>query len=428
MFHFLKQKQSLRFLLTMVLLTTAAVGAMVVSELANRVGNVELESHSAKLAVVLAVIIVAYVVIKLAQSASLQSEYSLQVTMPGLVFSLLILLVVVLSLSSGNNLLYLFLSILLATMFVSLVGSRLSLSRVRISVRYPDHIFAGEQAPFDVTITNRKRLLPAFSVGVAILEASAGASEEPRLSELCYVPIIPPGAEAVSRQVRVFAKRGVHPIRGIVLGTRFPLGFIEQRRLVDAEGEVVVYPTPATADRFELLVRQAQGKIESRMRGAGSDLHAIRQYQTSDHHHHIDWKATAKTSVLMVREFTRDDDWRVTVAFDAVVDPELAAEEGFPERFERAIAFTAGLLKRFIDEGADARLVCGGQDTGFAGGEQHLYKMLRLLAEAAPVTAPPAGETPSDDLPADESSRILITPRVGETGSAEVQAIGYDEV
>jgi uncharacterized protein (DUF58 family) len=348
--------------------------------------------------------------------------------MPGLVFSLLILLVVVLSLSSGNNLLYLFLSILLATMFVSLVGSRLSLSRVRISVRYPDHIFAGEQAPFDVTITNRKRLLPAFSVGVAILEAAAGTSEEPRLSELCYVPIIPPGAEAVSRQVRVFAKRGVYPIRGIVLGTRFPLGFIEQRRLVDAEGEVVVYPRHATADRFELLVRQAQGKIESRMRGAGSDLHAIRQYQTSDHHHHIDWKATAKTSVLMVREFTRDDDWRVTVAFDAVVGPELAAEEGFPERFERAIAFTAGLLKRFIDEGADARLVCGGQDTGFAGGEQHLYKMLRLLAEAAPVTGPPAGEASSDDLPADESSRILITPRVGESGSAEVQAIGYDEV
>ena len=76
-------------------------------------------------------------VAKLAQSASLHSEYSLQVTNPGLVFSALILLVAILSLSSGNNLLYLFLSILLATMFVSLIGSRLSLSRVDVMVIVP---------------------------------------------------------------------------------------------------------------------------------------------------------------------------------------------------------------------------------------------------------------------------------------------------
>ncbi|MFN0087993.1 MAG: DUF58 domain-containing protein [Blastocatellia bacterium] len=417
-------------MLTMALLTMAAVCAMVVSELANRDGSTEVGALSAKLAIALAVIIALYIVVKLAQSATLHSDYSLQVTTPGLVFSALILLVAILSLSSGNNLLYLFLSVLLATMFVSLLGSRLSLSRVRISARYPEQLFAGEQAPFDITLMNRKRALPAFSIGVAILEAGGKAAVEPRLTELCYVPLIPAGTEAVSRQVRIYPKRGVYHIRGMVLGTRFPLGFIEQRRLVETEGEIVVYPAPASAGRFEALVRQAQGRMESRMKGAGSDLHAIRRYQTSDHHHHIDWKATAKTSNLMVREFTREDDWRVTVVFDAAVSEERAAEEGFPDLFERAVAFAAGLLKRFIEEGAEVRLICGPEDTGFGDGAQHLHQMLRLLAEAEPVSAPPAdaADASGGDQPAEDACRILITPHSRENASPNVRTIGFDEV
>jgi uncharacterized protein (DUF58 family) len=224
-----------------------------------------------------------------------------------------------------------------------------------------------------------------------------------------------------------------------VLGTRFPLGFIEQRRQVEVEGEVVVYPVPAEVDRAESLIRQSQGRIESRVKGAGSDLYAIRQYQASDHHHHIDWKATAKTAALMVREFTRDDDWRVTVVFDATVDPAMAGQEAFLARFERGVETAAGLLKRLSDEGAELRLMAGGVDTGYGEGQPHLYRMLRVLAEvrpdcgAASAAAVPTEEALAPNAPdavdaADEDAcRIVVTSRPEAASFPGASIIGFDE-
>ncbi len=425
MLGWIRQKQSYRFVLVMGLLVAAAGCAIVVSEMASRAGNWWLGALAARVAIGLAVSIVFGVGLKLARSASLHSEYSLQVTNPGLVFSALILLVAILSLSSGNNLLYLFLSVLLATMFVSLVGARLSLSRLRVEPRFPERVFVGEPVSFEIAVTNGKRLLPAFSVGIATVEPGEAGAEEPRVSELCYLPVIPAKTEAIARPVRVYAKRGIYPMRGVMLATRFPLGFIEQRRMVEAEGELVVYPAPGGADRLEVMLRQAQGRIEGRGKGMGSDLHAIRQYQPSDHHHHIDWKATAKTGGLMVREFTRDDDWRVTVIFDPVVDAAHLAEDEFAERFERAIAVAAGLLKRLIEAGAEVRLVCGDADSGYGEGPSQLHVVLRQLAETWPVAEAPEGVA---SLPEDatESSRILFSSRA--RAAADLQAIGFDEV
>src|SRR5262249_20200792 len=100
MFSLFRQKQSVRFLSIIASLTLAAIIAAIVAEGADRNGNYELGSISAKISVGLAVIIVIYVITKLAQSLSLQSDISLQITNSGLVFSALILLVAILSLSS----------------------------------------------------------------------------------------------------------------------------------------------------------------------------------------------------------------------------------------------------------------------------------------------------------------------------------------
>src|SRR5262249_58047612 len=67
------------------------------------------------------------------------------------------------------------------------------------------------------------------------------------------------------------------------------------------------------------------GRIQSRARGSGDDLYAIRRYQTSDHQRNIDWKATAKAQEMMVREHSREDEWRLSIVFDTATPPELAA-------------------------------------------------------------------------------------------------------
>ncbi|MGH9840901.1 MAG: DUF58 domain-containing protein [Blastocatellia bacterium] len=425
----LRHKQSVRSLLVLGLLTALAAVSVFVANVADRNGNPDLGSISAKMAVGLTVVIVLYVVSKLAQSISIYSDISLNFTNSGLVFGALILLVAILALSSGNNLLYLVLSVLAATLFVSFIGSRLSLSRVRIGVRYPDHIFAGEPVPFDVTVANQKRLLPAFSIGVAASEqqgeAHSADAENALLAHLAYLPIVPARTEARSRIERRFARRGVYPIRGFVVGTRFPLGFVEQRRFVESASEIVVYPAPLALDELAPLIRQTQGRIESRLKGSGSDLYAIRPYLASDHHHHIDWKATAKTASLMVREFTRDDDLRVTIAFETCVPAELAGHESFDARFERAVAAAAGLCRFFIEQGGEVRLLAGADDSGYGAGRQHLFTMLRRLAAVAPVANLP--EERHQEPWRDNQFRIVITPSHRDSVSPGTHVISYEE-
>ena len=171
---FLPRKKSFRFVFFSALLTAAAIGVALISVIAGQIGESEFASLGSKVALGLALVIVLYVAPRLAQNINFNSGFSVHIPNAGLLFFALILLVTILSLSSGNNLLYLVLSALLATMFVSWAPSRLNLSRVGASVRFPNHIFAGESATFDLTVTNRRRLLPAFSLTVAMSEGAAG--------------------------------------------------------------------------------------------------------------------------------------------------------------------------------------------------------------------------------------------------------------
>jgi len=58
------------------------------------------------------------------------------------------------------------------------------------------------------------------------------------------------------------------------------------------------------------------GELETNQRGRGSDLYRIRDYEPEDSARHVDWKATAKSGELKVREYTREDERRVCIVFD----------------------------------------------------------------------------------------------------------------
>ncbi|HMV85613.1 MAG TPA: DUF58 domain-containing protein [Blastocatellia bacterium] len=404
MFTFLRRKKSLRFVLISALLTGAAMGAGLIAAVASQIGEYDVAALSSKVALGLAILIVLYVAPQLARSVQWRSEYAVQLPNAGLIFLAVILMVTIISLSSGNNLLYLVLAVLLATMIVSMAAARLNLKRLKPSVHYPDHIFAGEAVPFEITLANERRWLPVFSMTVDLVEerpAIRNGKDGVRTTEqkafaLGYFPIVPARVHARMRIERSFSERGVYPVIGFVVSTGFPFGFVEQRRLVEWRGEIVVYPQPKPLGEFEPLPPFLQGRFESRAKGSGSDLYAIRQYFSSDHHHHIDWKATAKTSRLMVREFTRDDEWRVSIIFDARVNDSSAADADIPQKFERAITFAASLVTYFIEVGAEVRLRTADEDSGFGTSQAHHFAMLRTLAQLAPKVSD------SEDAPVGE--------------------------
>jgi uncharacterized protein (DUF58 family) len=55
------------------------------------------------------------------------------------------------------------------------------------------------------------------------------------------------------------------------------------------------------------------------------------------------------------------------------------------ERFERGVVQAASLLKHFIDERAEVRLVLGEEVGPFGSGTEQLYRCLRRLALVTPL-------------------------------------------
>ena len=58
------------------------------------------------------------------------------------------------------------------------------------------------------------------------------------------------------------------------------------------------------------------GEFETFARGRGDDLYLIREYMPEDSARHVDWKATAKSGSLKVREFSREDERKLRLVFD----------------------------------------------------------------------------------------------------------------
>ena len=314
-----------------------------------------------------------------------------EVTAGGAIFVGVVILVAFGAWATGNNLVFLVLSMLASTLFVSWAAARASLRDLTASARFPDHIFAGEPAEVIVTLRNAKRLLPSFSVvvetrGPVPLRLAGKARRGPLFIKrtLAYFTYVPHGAAAEQRVDQLFRKRGRMRISGFELSTRFPFGlFGHRRRLRTRDVEIVVYPRPEPiGDELHLLPLYA-GHLQSFRRGTSQDLFSLRDYQPQDDLRHIDWKATARAQRLTVREFTAEDERRITIILDTQT-PENIDEENFRIRFERGVVLAASLVKHFIDERAEVRIILGAERGGFGVGREHLYRALRRLALVQP--------------------------------------------
>ncbi len=135
-------------------------------------------------------------------------------------------------------------------------------------------------------------------------------------------------------------------------------------------------------DELHLLPTYA-GRMASSRRGVGQDLFSLRDYQPQDDLRHIDWKATARSRNLTVREFTAEDERRITIVLDTR-DLSDAERRKFLPRFEAGVVQAASLLKHFVDERAEVRLMLGDDLGRYGSGLKHLYDCLRRLALVSP--------------------------------------------
>ena len=381
------------------LLVVSGLAAALVTVLARRADAAGLAGAAAILSLLIALLLTIFIVPPLARSARIEVanlDFPIEPTSGGGVFLVIIIVVGFAAWNTGNNLLFLVFSLLCSTLFVGWIAARTSLRDLTVSARFPDHIFAAEPAPVIVTLRNTKRVLPSFSILVEARgpgdEVNQKAKRRPRYIKrlLAYFSYVPHKAAAEQRVEQLFPKRGHVLIDGFELSTRFPFGFFRRRRRLRARNvDIIVYPKPEViSDELHLLPMYA-GRMPSLRRGAGHDLFSLRDYQPQDDLRHIDWKATARSRRLTVREFTSEDERRITIVLDTHL-PRIENVD-LSERFERGVVQAASLIRHFIDERAEVRLVLGDEVGPFGSGVDHLYRCLRRLAlvtpfdDAAPV-------------------------------------------
>jgi len=341
-----------------------------------------------------------------------QVDYRL--TREGFIYLGVVVVLVVAAVNTGNNLLFLVLACLLAGILVSGALSRMVLAGVELKVELPEHIFAGRPLSARIELANEKLRLPSFSLRVSSA-AKAGPETANILTEPVYFPYIPHGDAAVQRLELRFPRRGAYRHEELGLSTRFPFGFLEKTRRIHWHQEIVVYPrVEPTSPYFELLPRLS-GEITGFYRGRGHELHGIRDYNESDSARFVDWKTTAKTGALKVREFAREDERRVMIVLDPFhpvsATPASADETAYLEHFESAVTLAACLMWHFSETASVAQFRCARGGTSLAPANEIIYDAFRELAL---VSAEPPGEGVAllDTLAADSDIfKVILTAR-----------------
>ena len=287
---------------------------------------------------------------------------------------------------SANNLLFLIFAAMLSTLLVSGFISRLGIAGLEINLLVPEHISARRKVRAGIRIRNLKRVIPSFSIHLA---GSTGSG----FDAILYFPVIPGGAVLEEAVDLYFPKRGAQRERTFQFSTRFPFGFSERREMVTAQHDILVYQCVDAQPRFEELLQGVRGEMEAQHRGRGHDFYRIRPYEALESARHVDWKATAHTGDLQVREFAREQDNRVVIYFDLDTDACPDADAWF----EHAVDCAAFLAFRLAERGAQVRFCTQEFDVSFPD-EGDIYTILKYLALVSPMKgkAPTAPDDPSN--------------------------------
>jgi len=320
-----------------------------------------------------------------------QIDYKL--TREGLVYLGGVFVVAVAALNTGNNLLFMILGCLLAGVLISGLLSRLVLSGVDVRLELPEHIFAGRPIMAMAELHNTKQTMPSFSVLLVSEEKQKTKKQAPTktapkiLARPVYFPHVPHQQTARQNVELTFPRRGIYRQDALGLRTKFPFGFLQKTRRVDSEIEAVVYPSVEPTEEIYEILPLVSGELESYQRGRGNDLYSIRDYQFNDSARHVDWKATARTGALQVREYAREDERRVLLAFDPYMSPREESSDVTADRFERAVALCAGLAWHFYEINSVLEFRSAGFATPRVTAGEIVYDVLRCLARVSPLKA-----------------------------------------
>lgn len=196
-------------------------------------------------------------------------------------------------------------------------GFLLRRRRFSLAVEVAPRGFLGRPMHARVTLDNRDRM----PLAVQYAPAAPSGMAAPTATRILRAAGSEVAHEPLPLMPRKLGAASWPAIRTRVLGT---FGLAWWSRQLAQTAAVTIGPDllGAVAQRS---ANADQGALAGRARGAGAELHQLREYRPGDPLHRIDWKASARRAGLVTREFTEDQHLDVIIALDAGHSSRLAA-------------------------------------------------------------------------------------------------------
>jgi uncharacterized protein (DUF58 family) len=302
----------------------------------------------------------------------------LRFTPEGTKFILISIAVGFAAINTGNNLLYLILGMLLSLIIASGILSELGIKGLEVKRHLSPYIFAHTPSSAFLSITNKKRYFPSFSLEVE--ERVEGEIKD----RLAYFFRVEPKSAQTRSYHLFFSHRGINQLQGPYILTRFPFGlFIKGIRHKECL-KVLVYPQLLPWKTIQKDVSPlGEGPRTIPQKGRGENIFGIREYLPGDTSRDIHWRSTAKLSQTMVKEYEKVGMKKVHIVLDTSLPKEESSSD--LDQFERCVSKAASLayylLKR---QDILVGLSLGDKFIRFNKGEQHVHYLLESLALVQP--------------------------------------------
>jgi len=298
-------------------------------------------------------------------------------------------------------------AVMVALVFVRLRRPRVSATRWV----HPTVLVAGDTGRVDLRLEYQGTIR---STSFELAERVSRANATDDVARLSVAPLAPGTRSSAGYQLPT-AVRGIVHLGPLDVEIRDPLGIATTTAVAAGTDSVTVAPRTYLL-KMPVLGQGQLGRhlvVQARRLGQG-EFHGLRTYVDGDEPRSIDWKASARSENLFVKEHTVEGLKRCTVVFDANPTSYLDADG-----FERGVTAAASLVHSSEQAGLTTRFVTsGGIDLR---GPETVTNTLSVLARIEPDSSPlgQLGRDPGEGL----GLIILVTGSHGSAGWRAIQAI-----
>jgi uncharacterized protein (DUF58 family) len=230
----------------------------------------------------------------------LRPPRTLRPTRAGWVFFALTIGVGLAALNTGNNLMYMVLSLLLSFLVLSGVLSESALRGIQVRRLLPTELVAEQESIVAIEVRNQQRRIPSFAV---VVDDVIRVGDMTRTAGRAFALRVAPGSAELRSYRFAPPVRGTLEFVGFRVATRFPFGLFSKALWIEAAREALVFPaldplSPALPHGGVLR----RGDWRSGPAGQSPESAGLRAYAPGDAIRRVHWRASLRRGALLVRE------------------------------------------------------------------------------------------------------------------------------